>query len=349
MARLKSLSLLALVSGCSSVSAQSPSSSSLWPLQSFKSSPLQPPFLNVTKRGQTEPGYLFVGPVEMDRQIASYPMIYSDDGQLVWQGPLMNISAYQPQELHGEPVLAYWSGNNPHNGFGFGAISILNSSYHEIHKVTLPGDKGNFFTSYGPQDSYIDIHESHITDQGSVLVTAVNTTRADLSPVGGPQDGWLQDSLVYEIDVESNEILFSWSALDHLAEIPMTNAQVPLDGKGHSAADPWSYAHLNSVAKYGENYLISSRFMCSIFLLDRNGHVIWQLHVSHRPSHPNQPLQPKLIHSPYRAKKAATSPSASTQPSATNTTHASYTTPRRAHACTSTTTKTTTTPRRTRP
>lgn len=285
----KFFSLLTLLSGCIIASAQGPSGSSPWPLQSFKSSPLQPPFLNVTKRGQTELGYLFVGPVDDARQFASYPMIYSDDGQLVWQGPLMNISAYQPQMLNGEPVLAYWNGNNPQVGYGFGVISILDSSYHEIHKVTLPREKGNFFTSYGPQDSYIDIHESQITEDGTILVTVVNTTRADLSSVGGPKDGWLIDGLFYEIDIKSNEVVFHWSALDHVSEIPMTNAVVPLDGKGHSASDPWAYAHLNSVAKYGENYLISSRYMCSVFFINKHGHVIWHLHVIHPTLKPNQP------------------------------------------------------------
>lgn len=214
-------------------------------------------------------------------------MIYSDDGQLVWQGPLVNISALQPQTFDGEPVIAYWQGYNTHNGFGFGSISIRNSSYDQIYEVTLPQEQGNFFTSYGPMDSYIDIHESQFTDEGTILVTVVNTTRADMSSVGGPKDGWIQDGLFYEIDVKTNKVLFSWSALDHLDEIPMTNVEVPLEGKGKEASDPWSYAHLNSVAKYGDSYLISSRYMCSIFLINKNGNVTWQLHVSPNPTQPN--------------------------------------------------------------
>lgn len=278
MAR-STFSLLTLFTGCICASAQSSSDSSTpWPLQSFKSSPLQAPFLNATKMGQTETGYLFLGPVDKERK-TSYPMIYSDDGQLVWQGPLVNISAYQPQMLHGEPVLAYWQGYDSNNGFGFGSISIRNSSYDQIYEVTLPQKEGNFHSGYGPMDSYIDIHESQFTDNGTILVTAVNTTRADLSSVGGPKDGWLQDGLFYEIDIETNNVVFHWSALDHLDEIPMTNAEIPLDGKGASESDPWAYAHLNSVAKYGDNYLISSRYMCSIFLINKHGNVIWHLHV----------------------------------------------------------------------
>ncbi|RJE18632.1 hypothetical protein PHISCL_09036, partial [Aspergillus sclerotialis] len=227
--------------------------------------------------GQTEPGFLFLGPSDSVRDTSS-PMIYSDDGQLVWHGPNINVSAVQPQTLHGEPVLAYWQGYNTHKGFGFGSIVIRNSSYDQLYEVTLSQEQGNFFTSYGPMDSYIDIHESQITDEGTILVTVVNTTRADMSSVGGPKDGWVQDGLFYEIDIKTNKIVFSWSALDHLSEIPMTNVEVPLDGKGKDASDPFSYAHLNSVAKYGDNYLISSRYMCSIFLLNKTGNVIWHLH-----------------------------------------------------------------------
>lgn len=278
MARSKLLSLLTLLSGCICASAQSTSESDTpWPLQSFKSSPLQPPFLNVTKKGQTEAGFLFLGPRDKVRD-TGYPMIYSDDGQLVWQGPLVNISAYQPQMLHGEPVLAYWQGYVD-SGFGFGSICIRNSSYDQIYEVTLPQEEGNFNSGQGPMASYIDIHESQITDEGTILVTAVNTTRADLSSVGGPKDGWLQDALFYEIDIETNKVLFSWGTLDHVDEMPMTNAECPLEGKGKSESDPWAYAHLNSVTKYGDNYLVSSRYLCTIFMVNKHGNVIWQLHV----------------------------------------------------------------------
>lgn len=281
MSLLKLLGLLALLPGCINASAPDPdTTTSLWPQQSFKSSPLRPPYMNVTKSGQTELGYLFPSPQDMPRG-SSWPMIYSDDGQLVWQGPNSSwVSAFQPQTLFGEPVLAYWTGNIS-AGYGWGSITIVDGSYQELYKVTLSGREQGLYTAVGPQESYIDIHESHITDQGTILVTAVNYTRADISAVGGPKDGWVRDGLFYEIDIKTNDVLFCWSVLDHRSGIPITNAEVPLDGKGRDASDPWAYAHLNSVAKYGDNYLLSSRYMCSIFYISgKDGHVIWQLHVS---------------------------------------------------------------------
>ena len=256
-------------------------SNALWPLQGYRSSSIQTPFLEVTKMGQTEPGYLFFAPADITRG-NGYPVIYSDDGQLLWQGPKGNYSAFQPQMLDEEPVIAYWTGYNG-EGFGFGHISILNSSYDEIHRITLDCTSHDFVTIFDSMsfESCIDIHESQITDNGTILVTAVNVTQADLSAVGGPQDGWIQDGLVYEIDIKTNEVLFRWSAYEHVAEIPITNVRAPLDGSGYSKTNPYGYPHLNSISKYGDSYLVSSRYMCSIFFVASNGSVNWHLHVSH--------------------------------------------------------------------
>lgn len=261
--------------------AAEPDTQPKWPLQSFKSTPLQAPYLNVTKYGKTDLGYLFISPHDILRE-TGYPTIYADDGQLVWRGPQMNISAYQPQMLDGEPVLAYWNGYL-FSGFGFGGISIVNSSYDEIYRVTLPGKDHKFSTVADPQtfESYIDIHESQITDEGTILVTAVNITQMDLSSIGGPKDGFVQDGLFYEIDIKTNKVLFRWSTVEHLSEIPLSDIVLPLNDAGQNRTDPFEYPHLNSVAKYGDSYLVSSRFMCSLFFIDKNGTVTWHLHVRH--------------------------------------------------------------------
>lgn len=278
--RLQTLSLL--LAGATTAWSQTS-----WPMQTYRSTDLQAPYMNVTKLGKTEPGHLFISP-SYGSHTHSNPAIYDDDGELVWLGPMVNTSAYQPQILNGEPVLAYWTGANI-KGFGFGVITILNSSYDEIHRVSLPStDEHPFVTSLDPEtfDSYIDIHESQFTEDGTILVTAVNVTQMDLSPVGGPVDGWVQDGLFYEIDVETNEVLFRWSAVEHLSQMPLSYSELPIEGTGASKSDPYEYPHLNSVAKYGDSYLISSRYMCTIFMVDKNGDVTWRLHVrTPRPIH----------------------------------------------------------------
>ncbi|CAK7238017.1 hypothetical protein SBRCBS47491_010244, partial [Sporothrix bragantina] len=270
------MALLASNLGIANVEAQG-----LWPLQTYKSSPAETPFVNVTKLGQTEQGLLFLSINDIGRG-SGHPAIYSDDGQLVWQGSNQTTFAMQPQILDGEPVFTYWEGTAGF-GFGFGQITIKDSTYQTIYNVTLRCKKQNFVTVFDPETlaSCIDVHESQLTDDGTLLVTAVNTTQADLSSVGGPVDGWVQDGLVYEIDVKTNKVLFRWSAVEHLAEAPLSYVIAPLGSEGAGSgnkSDPYGFPHLNSIAKYGENYLVSSRFMCSVFLLAPNGSVIWHLH-----------------------------------------------------------------------
>lgn len=274
---------LALIPSLLSVTAAQSSDDALWPQQSYKSSSILTPFMNVTKMGQTEPGFLFLSP-EDEIRATGHPAIYSDDGQLVWQGANGNYSALQPQILNGEPVIAYWAGYVG-DGFGFGHISILNSSYDEIHRIIVDCKEQNFHTVFEPMtfNSCIDIHESQITDNGTILVTAVNVTQADLSSIGGPKDGWIQDGLVYEIDIVTNEILFRWSAHEHIDQVPLSDVRAPLQGSGGSGVNstyPFGYPHLNAIDKYGDNYLVSSRYMCSVFFIAPNGTVIWHLHVS---------------------------------------------------------------------
>jgi hypothetical protein len=252
------------------------STSQQWPLQSFKSSPFQPAVMNVTKNGKTEPGYIFLSPTDMFKGHGS-PTIYTDDGELVWQGSSGNITGFQSQTLNGEPVLTYWNGTVSMLGFGYGSIHFLNQSYEEIHRVTLSDDNLNFESALGPRfPYYVDVHEDAITNRGSVMVTAYNVTRADLRSVGGPQDGWVHDSQFYEIDIASNKVLFSWSALDHLN---LSHSAVPLAGAGHNQSNPWDFAHLNSVMRYGEDYVLSAHGYCSVYAIDSKGNIKWTLDV----------------------------------------------------------------------
>ncbi|KAJ5739986.1 hypothetical protein N7533_012770 [Penicillium manginii] len=175
--------------------------------------------------GQTEPGLLFVSPHDMVRA-DTHPTIYSDDDQLVWQGVNGNHTALEPQMLNGEPVIAYWEGLTG-SGFGFGHISIICSSYDEIHRVTLSCKDQNFVTSYDPILFYscIDLHEIQFTKDGTILVTAVNVPQADLTSMGGPKDGWIQDGLIYEIDIKNKESVHYRHSCSHVASALMNHIQ----------------------------------------------------------------------------------------------------------------------------
>ena len=252
-----------------------------WPSQVYKTEPLfHPPLLNITKTGNTAPGYIFLAP-DGSHVVETAPLIMTDTNELIWQGPSGHAFNLGVQMYNGEPVLAYWNGTvfpEP-VGRGYGQIHLLNSSYQEIAVVSLPGD---FLTSNGTETfpSNIDLHELYITPNNTVIVTANNVTTTDLSSVGGPNPGWVVDGLVYEIDIATNAVLFSWSALAHVSSIPLTASLFPLgfdNLTGTSQDTAWGYFHINAVTPYSSGYLVSSRYTCSIFHISATGTVLWIL------------------------------------------------------------------------
>ncbi|KAI1078293.1 ASST-domain-containing protein [Whalleya microplaca] len=267
--------------GAVSVSAQNIS----WPWQTYKSSSAEPPSLNITKSGPTSPGYLFFD--QNGEYAHNYSLfIMSDDNELVWQGGRGDFSAFRVQTYEGKPVLTFFNGVSlaePY-GWGHGIIQILDDSYESIYNVSLTAEEENFVTisDIDPTQlvSYLDIHEAKITAQDTILVSTYNVTRTNLSSVGGPEDGWVADSLFYELNIKTNEILFRWSALGHADQIPISDVLqfYPLADFGNNQSLPYGYFHINSVDKFEDgSYLISSRYYCSIFKIAQNGTIEWTL------------------------------------------------------------------------
>ncbi|KAI0852146.1 ASST-domain-containing protein [Daldinia vernicosa] len=237
-----------------SVSAQNHT----WPWQTYKSSSSEPPLLNITKSGPTSPGYLFFD--QNGEYAHNYSLfIMSDDNELIWQSGYGDYGAFRTQKFEGRPVLTFFNGVSlaePY-GWGHGIIQILDDSYTSIYNVSLTIDDGNFLTipELDPSQitSYLDMHESRITAQNTILVTLYNVTRYDLS---------------------------SWSALDHIDQVPISDVQqfYPVADFGKNQSLPYGYFHINSVDKFEDgSYLISSRYYCSIFKVSKNGTVEWTL------------------------------------------------------------------------
>ena len=269
-----------------------------WPYQSYVTEPdFHPPVLDISKTGNTTDGLFFF--VQILDPFASggrslAPMIMTETGDAVWHGP-NPLPGPQPQDvelsgnlavqrLDGENVLSYWTGAFVYNavaGHGVGVVKILDSTYQEIYTVGIVDS--SFVAGHGldiPGQSYIDVHESLITPQGSMLVTAYNSTPYDLSSFGGPKNGWLNDNWLYEIDIKTNKTLFRWSTLDHIAQIPLNQSMMVENGLpigGQSASDPWEYFNLNSVTTWDYGYIIGSRFFSSIYALKQDGSIMWHL------------------------------------------------------------------------
>lgn len=256
--------------------------SAIWPFQSFRTVGFHPPDLKITKPGDLTEVYLFLAPSgALEYDVA--PLVMTDKNEPIWQGPSGQAFNFGVQTYKGNPVLTYWNGiifKEP-VGRGSGSIHILNNAYKEIAVVSLYD--GVFLTLNGTSNmSNIDLHEIYTTNHNTVVVTANNVTQADLRSVGGPRNGWVIDSLVYEIDIETNKILFRWRALDHVDEIPFTASVYPLGSEGFNGtkqSNAWGCFHINAAQPYEGGYIISSRFLCSAIALDGKGNVRWRLQV----------------------------------------------------------------------
>lgn len=134
---------------------------------------------------------------------------------------------------------------------------------------------------------YADVHESYITERGSVIVTIYNITRADLTAVHGPKDGWIYDTLFYDVDIKSNKTLFRWSAYE--AGIPISDAkclladQAPMDGfPARSLENPYDWFHMNAVQSVGNGYLVNGRHVWISYMLNSAGDIEWKIQVIRR-------------------------------------------------------------------
>jgi hypothetical protein len=224
--------------------------------QHFRSAPsLEPPSLAVTTSSpQSEAGDIFVAPYTGPG--APGPMIFDQQGNLVWFDPLpKNIAAatnLQVQQLDGQPVLTWWQGYIPPQGFGQGEEIIDNTAYQQIGRVHA----GNGYKA--------DLHDFKITPQGTALLTVFDPIDCNLSVVGGPSGGAVTDSIFQEIDLRTGLVRREWHSLDH---VPLGDSYS--SATGSSDEWPFDYFHLNSINQRADGTtLISARNTWAMYLLN---------------------------------------------------------------------------------
>ncbi|CAL5865826.1 uncharacterized protein PFLUO_LOCUS32 [Penicillium psychrofluorescens] len=235
--------------------------------------------------GEVNPGRFFISVRTIDKGVEEFvedgnpgtaATIYDTDGEMIWQGPQEKTMDFKMQRLFGQDVITYWSGETGVVGYGYGSVHILDTSYNEIYTVTL---NNNFNTHDGVErDTYVDVHEHLITPQDTIILSAINISQADTSdrPDGFP-DTWVIDCQFYEVNITTNEILFSWSALDHPDYLPLADSKNNLGSLGKARENPWDAFHMNSVQPVDGGYVISIRFWWSAFCVNLDGTMRWQL------------------------------------------------------------------------
>ncbi len=225
---------------------------------------LRPPEIEVTQRsGRTAPGYMFFS-IRVREQGApdQYgPMIADDRGEVVWFHPRKGTlsSNLHAIDYLGRPALTWWEGDL-FPGYGRGDWIVVDSSYRQIARIEAAN---------GQQ---ADFHDVRFTDR-SVIVMSFVTVNRDLSAVGGAPNTNVLDNVVQEIDLATGEVLFQWSALDHVAFAESSRVPPAKAGK------PYDFFHMNSLDIDADgNLLISARRPNAVYKVDRTtGAVIWRL------------------------------------------------------------------------
>lgn len=255
-------------------------SSQVW---SFVSAPNLHPMkisVNVLNPG-VAPGFICVAPYAFsdDAMYGQSGSLMMDNlGNPIWFRPLsspnlMNTD-FRVQQLNGRSVLTFWQGtlatppaytNVPAGSSELGSCYyILDNTYAVV--ATVSAHKG--FTS--------DIHEFLLTPNNTALFLSTKAVPMDLTPYGGPKQGYVQDFAIQEVDPETNELLFFWDALEH---IPLTDSFEPASSASESG-NIWDAFHLNSVGitdNAGE-ILVSGRNTWTLYKIQKStGNILWQL------------------------------------------------------------------------
>ncbi|MGH2949063.1 MAG: arylsulfotransferase family protein, partial [Solirubrobacteraceae bacterium] len=233
-------------------------------IQRFRSEPeLQVPAIEVTTRTRAaSPGYVFLAPKR--GQGKDGLAIVDTRGKLVWARGLspegQQAADFRVQRYGGRPVLTWWEGGT-NIGTGFGEGVIVDQSYNEVLRVPA----GNGYV--------MDLHEFLLTPRGTALVVIYSFVEADLSPVGGPEDGSVLDGVVQEIDLQTGLVMFEWHTMDHIA---LDESRQPLP---EEEGAPYDYVHLNSVGMDDDGgLLLSGRHSWAVYKVARDtGAIVWRL------------------------------------------------------------------------
>ncbi|ARN83662.1 hypothetical protein B1812_14150 [Methylocystis bryophila] len=250
---------------------------------SFQSAPqLHPMKVQVNKNDpSTYSGLIFLGPYAYsDNAEYGQPgsLILDNSGNPVWFRPLsspnlMNTD-FRVQQFNGRPVLTFWQGtlatppaytNVPAGSSEPGSCYyILDNTYNVIRTVTA--QKG--YTS--------DVHEFLLTPNNTALLLSTLAVPMDLTAYGGPKNGYVQDFAIQEIDPSTNQLLFFWSALQH---IPLSDSYEPASS-ATSSGNIWDAYHLNSVGltDSANDILVSGRNTFTIYRVNKpTGNILWRL------------------------------------------------------------------------
>jgi hypothetical protein len=236
--------------------------------------------INTNKPG-TSSGFIFIAPYTLSSHATigqTGALILDNKGNPIWFRPLtspnlMNIN-FREQVFNKQKVLTFWQGTvatPPTYPNAPASASEADSCYYildENYQVLKTVKAQNGYTT--------DLHEFLITPENTALFVSTKLVPMDLTLYGGPQKGFVENFAIQEIDLNTNELLFFWSALEN---IPLADSyqEVPAANSGSYIWDPY---HLNSVGltDNSKEILLSARNTWTIYKINKaNSKIIWHL------------------------------------------------------------------------
>lgn len=229
----------------------------------------------------TSQGLIFLAPYGFSADAMygqSGALILDNTGTPFWFRPLsspnlMN-SDFRVQTFRGRPVLTFWQGtlatppaytNVPGGSSEPGSCYYILDETYALLK-TVSAQKG--YTS--------DIHEFLLTPRNTALLLSTKAVPMDLTPYGGPQNGYVQNFAIQEIDLNTNQLLFFWEALQHIPLADSFADPAHLETSGNI----WDAYHLNSIGltDHEDEILVSGRNTWTIYKIHKpTGNILWQL------------------------------------------------------------------------
>ncbi|KAK5166311.1 uncharacterized protein LTR77_008572 [Saxophila tyrrhenica] len=209
------------------------------------------------------------------------PYIFRDDDlSLVYSDPSFDYAMNaRVQSFDGKQYLTFWHGAR-NRGDSQGFCVFYDEHYQLAWNVTLGA----------PLTVDADMHECAVTSDDTVLLTAYQDKRFDLTSIGGSTNDMLADSCFQELNIVDSEVLFTWCASDHFSpDMTYWNYTSTFDTRRRGSADDTagSYTtssgidvyHINSLQRTAEgNYLVSLRNLKTLVYIDgKTGKPVWNL------------------------------------------------------------------------
>lgn len=115
--------------------------------------------------------------------------------------------------------------------------------------------------------------ELKLTDNGMAIMVMHRAAQVH-QPFAGLQNGWINDAIIQEIDMESSELVSEWRASQHF---DVEASQADVKNQGRTPETAFDFFHATGIdLDHNGNYVISSRNMCNAAALHRNdGSVLW--------------------------------------------------------------------------